>query len=69
MTEDEYYAWFEACGYKRTGDGTSITEDMVNERGNIIQVPRASTLSPEDRKEAAEGMSSFFGWKSSWGVH
>ncbi len=69
MTEDEYYEWFRACGYDRTGAGTEITEEMMNGHGNTIQVPRASVLTPEDRKEAAEGMSRYFKWRSAWGAH
>jgi hypothetical protein len=69
LTEDEYYEWFKACGFDRLGTGTEITEDLINARGTVIQVPRASVLSPKDRREAAEGMSRYFGWKSAWGTH
>lgn len=69
MTEDEYYAWFDACGFKRTGDGTDLIIDLINDRGTVIHVPRPSTLSDADRIEATEGMSKYFGWKSEWGAH
>jgi hypothetical protein len=69
VTEDEYYEWFHACGFERTGHGTLTTEDMINAAGKIIHVPRPSELSPADRVEATQGMSKYFGWSSRWGVH
>jgi hypothetical protein len=70
VTEDEYYGWFRACGYERTGNGTETTEDLYNiDRKKIIQVPRPQALSPEHRREAAEGMGRYFGWGISQGVH
>lgn len=69
MTEDQYYEWFRACGFYKTGEGTELTEDLINERGTIITVPRASCLSPDDRIEATQGMAKYFGWRSAWGAH
>lgn len=69
VTEREYYEWFRACGFEQTGQGTAITEDLINERGKVITVPRASCLSPADRIEATQGMSKYFGWRSEWGAH
>jgi len=69
VTEDEFYDWFHKCGYERTGKGTNITEEWMNEHGHKITVPRPSELSPEDRVEATQGMSKFFKWSSRWGAH
>jgi hypothetical protein len=70
VTEDEYYAWFHACGYDRTGNGTDTTEDLYNiDRKKFIQVPRPQLLSPAHRREAAENMGHYFGWGIAQGVH
>jgi hypothetical protein len=69
VTNEEYFAWFEACGFVPTGDGTELLMDMINERGTVIHVPRPELLSDDDKREATEGMSKFFGWKSQWGAH
>lgn len=69
MSEEEYFAWFKACGFEPTGEGTEITIDMINDRGTVIQVPRPSTLTPDDRREACEGMSQYFQWRPAWGAH
>lgn len=69
MTEEQFYEWFHRCGYDRTGKGTAISEEWMNEHGHKIIVPRPSVLSPEDRKEATEGMSRYFRWRSEWGAH
>lgn len=70
MTEDEYYRWFSACGYERTGQGTETTEDLYNvDRKRFIQVPRPQGLTAAHRREAAEGMSRYFGWSVRQGVH
>jgi hypothetical protein len=69
VTKDQYYEWFEACGFHRTGEGTDITEDLINDRGKVITVPRASCLSAKDRVEATQGMSKYFGWSPKWGAH
>jgi len=69
VTEDQYDEWFVACGYFKTGEGTELTEDLMNDRGTVITVPRASVLSAEDRVEATQGMSKYFRWSSKWGAH
>jgi len=69
VSEDEYYRWFEDCGYRRTGEGTELEEELANKTGHKIYVPRASTLSAYDRVKATTEMSKFFGWRSEWGAH
>jgi hypothetical protein len=61
VTEDEYYAWLDAAGYRRTGDGTTITEELKNEHGATIMVTRASELSPQDRLAAIERYKMYLG--------
>lgn len=62
MTEDEYYAWLEsAAGYGRTGRGTILTEELVNEGGATFWVTRASELTPRDRLAAIERYKMYLG--------
>lgn len=61
MTEEEYYAWFSAAGFERTGQGTNLLEEFVNEHGISIMAPRASELLPADRAAAIERMRMYLG--------
>lgn len=69
MTVNEYYEWFRQCGYERTGNGTTLTEEWRNANGFTIYVNRPETLSEEDRVDATRRMSQYFGWRSEWGAH
>jgi hypothetical protein len=61
VTEEEYYAWFEDRGFKRTGEATLLTEEWSDNRGTFIIAPRPSELSPADRIAAIERMSNYLG--------
>ena len=61
MTVEEYYAWFERHGFKRTGHGTMLIEEWSDEHGTFIFAPRPSELSPEDREAAIGRMSDYLG--------
>jgi hypothetical protein len=70
VTVEEYFKWFEACGYTATGERTATTVELYNpERRKFIYVPHPDHLSPEDRREAAEGIHHYFDWDVSQGVH
>jgi hypothetical protein len=67
---DEYFQWFSACGYTATGERTATTVELYNpERHKFIYVPHPDTLSPADRREAAESIHHYFGWNVGIGVH
>jgi len=61
VTEEEYYAWFERHGFKRSGDGTNLTEEWSNKNGTFIMAPRPSELSPADRAAAIERIANYLG--------
>jgi hypothetical protein len=70
VTVDEYFQWFRACGYEATGERTATTVEMFNpERKKFIYVPHPDSLSPADRREAAEGIRRYFDWNVTQGVH
>jgi hypothetical protein len=61
VTENEYYAWFSAAGFERTGDGTNLLEEFSDAHGTYIMAPRASELSPADRAAAIDRMAAYLG--------
>jgi len=61
VTVDEYYAWFSACGYEPTGQGTLITLEMRNSSGSILMVTRPEELSAQDRSAAIERYKMYLG--------
>jgi len=61
VTEKEYYEWFERQGFKRSGDGTNLTEEWSDKNATFIMAPRPSTLSPTDRAAAIERMIEYLG--------
>jgi hypothetical protein len=61
VTIDEFYAWFGKAGYSRTGQGTNLTEEWVNDVGTYIMVPRPSELSEDDRAAAVQRAKMYLG--------
>ena len=61
MTEKEYYDWFERHGFKRSGEGTILTEECSDKQGTFIVAPRPSVLSPAGREAAINRMAEYLG--------
>jgi len=61
VTEKEYYDWFERHGFKRSGEGTILTEEWSDKQGTFIMAPRPYVLSPADREAAINRMAEYLG--------
>jgi hypothetical protein len=70
VSEDEYDAWWAGAGFKRTGDGTNITEEWTDGTRHIYMT-RPSHLSLDDRREAIERAKMYLGidYNGRRGVH
>jgi hypothetical protein len=72
VSEEEYYDWFLAMGFTRTGQGTNLTEEWVNDAGTYIMVPKPAGLTPRDRLSVIERMRRTLGFghpSGGGGVH
>ena len=61
MSIDEYNQWFEDAGFRKTGEGTLLTEEWVNDVSTYIMVTRAEELTAGERMAAITRFKRYLG--------